>query len=142
MKAVILVLRETVSLDEAKDMLWRRETNNIGTDKLYESPPCPGQNKVFVEQLNDFGGISSVIYTRIAANISPRNAAKLAELAIQSASSASGAKKRDGISYLIIAKRNGIVTPLSHAYEREILDKTRSRTLKKAWQNCQKNAPV
>ena len=139
-KAVILVLKETVSLDEAKDMLWRRETSNIGTDKRYIHPASSGQDTVFVEQFNDFGGILSVIYTRIAANISPLTAPKLAEFAIQSAASAHGAEKRDGISYLISTKRNGIVTPLSVAYEKEILEKTRSRTLEEAWRVCRNKA--
>ena len=141
-KAVILVLKERASLDEAKDMLWRRETNNIGTGQCYERPASPEQDKVFVEHLNDFGGISSVIYTRIASNISPLTAPQLAELAIQSATSAHGAEKRDGISYLISAKRNGIVTPLSTAYEKEILQKTQSRDLEEAWENCRNKASI
>ena len=141
-KAVILVLKETVSLDEAKDMLWRRETNNIGTGQCYRRPASPGQNKVFVEQLNDFNGIRSIIYTCIIADIPRLTSAKLAELAIQSASGAHGAEKRDGISYLISTKRIGIVTLLSSAYEKEILEKTQSQTLEEAWQNCRNKAPT
>jgi hypothetical protein len=36
---------------------------------------------------------------------------------------------RDGISYLLDAKRNGIVTPLSAPYELEILRRTETTTL-------------
>ena len=48
----------------------------------------------------------------------------LAELAIASVMSAEF--ERDGITYLIDAKRNGIVTPLSAAYEKELLQRTES----------------
>jgi hypothetical protein len=57
-------------------------------------------------------------------------AARLAELAIKSAHSQRPG--RDGISYLIAAKRNGIVTPLSGAYEQEILRRTAARDLDEA----------
>jgi hypothetical protein len=39
---------------------------------------------------------------------------------------------RDGISYLVAARRNGISTPLSDPYEREILHGTHARNLEEA----------
>jgi len=139
-KAVILVLEEQVSVDKAKDMLWRRETNQIGSSVSYRHPIAPNQSTVLIEGLDHFEGIGIVIYTRIAPNISPLTPAKLAALAIESALSPVGLEKRDGINYLISAKRNGILTPLSDRYEKEILNETKSRNLQAAWQNCRDQA--
>ena len=54
----------------------------------------------------------------------------LAELAIRSARLERTG--RDGISYLIRAKKNQIVTPLSPAYEAEILRRTGTSSLESA----------
>jgi len=43
-------------------------------------------------------------------------------------------RDKDGISYLIAAKKNGIVTPLSADYEREILRQTGTDNLEAALQ--------
>lgn len=56
-----------------------------------------------------------------AATIEHPTPTRLAELAIQSAQDRTVRLGRDGISYLIEAKRCGLVTPLSPYYEREIL---------------------
>ena len=72
------------------------------------------------------------LYTRIAPNIEPLTARRLAELSIASAQSSELAKGRDGISYLIAAKRNGIVTLLTPEYEREILELTSVKSLEDA----------
>jgi hypothetical protein len=55
-----------------------------------------------------------------AANIDPLTPETLAQLALASARSTKVILGTDGISYLIAAKRYGIVTPLSRAYEEKI----------------------
>src|SRR5262245_17111196 len=65
-----------------------------------------------------------------SATIEHPTATHLAKLAIQSAQDRTVRPGRDGISYLIEAKRHGIVTPLSPNYEREILRITEKRRLK------------
>jgi hypothetical protein len=72
---------------------------------------------------------------RFAATIAPLNAQRLAELAIESARLERTG--RDGITYLIDAKRNGITTPLSDAYEQEILCRTSARDLDDALRKIQ-----
>jgi hypothetical protein len=71
-----------------------------------------------------------VLAARLPANITPLNADVLATLAIKSAHELDD--DRDGISYLLDAKRNGIVTPLSGPYEREILRRMKTRSLEDA----------
>lgn len=116
--ARIFVLNEEISEADAADMLWRRETRSVGTGKIYSSNPDPGPNTVVVERLKNFYGVDTVIYTRIAANIKPLTPERLARYAIGSVLASSAG--RDGISYLMAAKRNGVLTPLSDRYEEQI----------------------
>ncbi len=128
-KSVILVLKEHVSEAKAKNMLWRRETNQIGSKGIYEPSANLGQNTVCIKRLENFQGIEVVLYTSIAPNINNLTPQRLAELAIHSARAKEGSEGREGISYLIAAKRNGIITPLMPEYENEILRQTKKRRL-------------
>lgn len=83
-----------------------------------------------IDRYENFEGLSVVLAARFPATITPLAAEHLADLAI--ASLASAESGRDGITYLIDAERNGIVTPLSAAYEKEILRRTETADLTKA----------
>ena len=131
-RATILVLRKEVSETEAKDMLWRRETEQVGSGRRYATPARLGPNTVCIERLVNFRRISAVLYTNIAPNITLLTPQTLAELAIQSCRGQAGAQGRDGISYLLAAKRNGITTPLMGEYEAEILRRVSAGTLEEA----------
>ena len=130
--AVLLVLDDEVALDEAKNVLWRRETHQVSSGKTYSHPQDPGPNKVVVESLRCFHGCDVALYTRIGANIEPLNADTLADLAIKSARGDAGAAGKDGIGYLASAIRQGISTPLLPCYEAAILRKTGARDLEEA----------
>lgn len=116
-----------VAEDEAANRLWRRETDSVGSGKVYTPSPKPGPKTVIVERLENFHAIDLVLYTRIRPNIEPLTAQELARLAIESAQALDN--DRDGVSYLIAAKRNGITTPLSDAYEEALLKETGTRDL-------------
>lgn len=120
-KAVILVLEKSVSEKHAIDMLWRRERNVVGSNQKYDPPTQANENTVLVRHLEKFQNVDVVLYTEIAPNITPLTPRRLAQLAVDSARSEAGGKGRDGISYLITAKKNGIRTPLMPKYEKEIL---------------------
>lgn len=125
----ILILHDHISEMEAQDMLWRRETGRSGS---YCAPASPDVNDVIVETLEQFHGLGLVYYTRIGANIDELSAEKLADLAIASAEAARRGeldKGKDGISYLIAAKQNGIVTPLTNDFEKQVINKTGSESL-------------
>lgn len=134
--ATIFVLEAGVSLDKAEDLLWRRETRNECSDKHYAPLATPSPNRMVVKTLRDFEGIDVVLYTKLGANISDINAEKLADLAIESAKSEAGRNGKDGISYLISVKRQGISTPLMPGYEKEILRKTSASGLDDALSRC------
>lgn len=119
--AVILVLSEDVELENAKDLLWRRETINEKSAKHYTNPLNPTANQVVVDVINNLGGIATVLYTKIGANIDSPTPEKLADLAVESARLESGSNGKDGISYLLSLKRQNISTPLMPEYEKNIL---------------------
>ena len=131
----ILVLKSNISLEKAKDLLWRRETRKEGKYKEVKNPP---PNKVVVEVLENFKDIDYVLYTKIGANIENPTAEKLATLAIESAKKDAGKKGKDGISYLISVKSQGIETPLINEYEANILQKLDVETLEEAHQSVVK----
>lgn len=131
-KAHILVLKRSVSEKDAIDMLWRRETHQIGSGKAYKRPPQPGKNTVLVDRLENFHNIDVVLYTKIGAYIEPLTPKRLSRLAIDSVLSQAGARGLDGISYLINAKRSGIQTPLMSTYEKEILLEVGAKSLEDA----------
>ena len=140
-KAIILVLKEYVSEEEAKDMLYRREINKTCSQKKYDPPdPCvPKGDRVCIEEDNEnFPDLELVLYTKIAPtpNLTPE---KLASLAIKSARSKFGAQRRDGISYLIDIKSRGNKTPLMDKYEEKILDSTKTSNLEEAWEACRRD---
>lgn len=132
-KAKILVLKKDVSEKEAKDKLYRREKHKVGSGIEYKPKPNPGQNDVEIKLLKNFQGIKIVLYTKIGGNIDNPTPKELARLAIKSARSKAGKQRKDGISYLYDAKCSGIKTPLMAEYEKEVLKKTNTKTLREAW---------
>lgn len=119
-----------VSEAEAADFLYRRETGKIDDKTTYKRPERLTNNSVLVERLTNFAGLDVVLYTQIAATITPLTAERLAELAIASVGKTK--PNRDGIVYLINAKKHGIETALSPAYEAEILKETKCKSLDEA----------
>ena len=105
--------------DEAADILYRREINEVGSVRRYDPFAAITENTVMVQRLSNFQGVDVALYTDIAANIDPLTAANLARLAMVSVTETDNG--RDGISYLIAAKQNGIKTALSDDYEANIL---------------------
>jgi hypothetical protein len=89
-----------------------------------------------VEKLSNFEGIDVVLYTKLGANITDLSASKLAEMAIKSAKAEAGRTGKDGISYLISVKEQGITTPLMPGYENEILQSTGASSLEDALSRC------
>ena len=128
--ARIYILHGNVSEEEARDMLWRRETGRRGRRPNSAAHSNPGPNEVIIKSVADFQGVGTVLYTSIAANIVQLTPKQLAALALNSARSAEvAAKGRDGISYLMAALRNGVRTELSAAYEEEVLRQAGAATL-------------
>lgn len=136
--AEILVLEDDVTVQEAVDMLWRRETRKTGSGETYREGASP--NSVLVRQWNDDPCVTTVLYTdfNAAGKISAPIASELAEHAIGSVETAKEGK--DGITYLIEAIRSGIQTPLTSAYRSEILNRINAGSLEEALRKAKEAA--
>jgi hypothetical protein len=130
--AVILVLDTAIGVQQGADLLWRRETRNEESDKHYGTPKKSGPDQVVVSRLCDFHGVGTVLYTSIAANIFEPTPSVLAKLALASAKGEAGVDGKDGISYLLSLKRQGVQTPLMPEYESAILRLSGAPTLEAA----------
>ncbi len=131
-RAEVLVVSPSVTLEELRSIVWRRETRSEGSGAAYPKPHPSRPNGVEVESLARFEGISVVLYTRIVANAQELTPDELAESAIESVGRMAGQKVGDGIEYLINAKANGIETPKSILYEAAILRLTSTDSLDSA----------
>jgi hypothetical protein len=128
--AEILVLEDTVSVEEARNMLWRRERRKEGTGENYVEGTSP--NSVLVREWTDFPGVEHVLYTDFhpEGKVAKPQAEELAKQAIQSANAAK--KGMDGITYLKTNMASGVKTKLTADYEAEILKQTKANTLEEA----------
>ena len=116
------ILEVNATEREALDIVYRREINEIYSGKTYVEPGPSRLNAVRFDLFEKFSGFDVVISTRMLSNIEHLSAERLADLAIASAKKQRDG--RDGISYLLRAKACGIVTELSAAYERTVLERT------------------
>jgi hypothetical protein len=133
-KATIFVLKDSISEQEAANILYRRETRQIGSGKAYKPSAKPGPNTVLVATATNVMGVEKVLYTDFpdSGKLANPTAKQLAELAIGSARSADVPDGMDGISYLMAAKKAGIATPLTADYEKEILKQSGTTSLETA----------
>jgi hypothetical protein len=125
-----IIFEVSISEREALDMVYRREINAVSSGKRYIEPEPDKRNAVRLDRFKKFEGFDVVISTRMAPNIASLSADVLAGLAIASAQELGDG--RDGITYLMNAKANGIETELSAAYERVILERTGATGLAEA----------
>lgn len=128
--AEILVLDDSVSDDEARVMLWRRETRTNDPGKKYPGGTTP--NSVLVPSISDSPCVETVFYTDFnsTGKIPSPIAADLARAAVGSVETADPGK--DGISYLMQAMDSGVNTQLTQAYHDSILSQTATNSLAEA----------
>lgn len=130
-QAQLLLLADTLTVEEACDMLYRREIHKVGSDRRYDEQRCrENPNSVCIERLTNFAGVAVVLYTALRPNLdwvlSPdlsteEKAERLACLAIGSITEATFHEGKDGICYLADNICYGIRTPLTAAYREAIL---------------------
>jgi hypothetical protein len=137
--AEILVLDDEVSVDEARDMLWRRERRKEGGEEKYIEGTSA--NSVLVRESCDSPWVSAVLYTDFHADgkIESPTAEQLARLAIGSVPNAENGK--DGITYLVNAVAWGIQTPLTAAYQAEVLKLANAQPLEEALRTAKGQSP-
>jgi cation transport regulator ChaC len=134
-ECVLIVLRPGISVETARDVVYRREVGRVGDKTVAYKADTSKREQVWVDAIPEWGGVNVALYTRIRASIEGHTAQQLAELAVQSAKAAARERRHDGISYLIAAKAAGVITPLTSMYETEILKLTGRDSLAAAWES-------
>jgi len=131
-QAQLLLLCDDITVEAARDMLYRRETHHVGelNRKYDEIKAQLTPDAVRIEQLDDFAGVQVVLYADLSANLGfildtalpPEDKAKkLARLAVNSVTWKTFEVGTDGIRYLADAICHGIHTPLTEAYRAAVL---------------------
>lgn len=129
----VYTLDDGIELEQAMDMLWRRETRSEQGE--YTRPDPMGPDSVVIRSAPTLAtelDCECIIYTLMRPNIDRLSPKRLAGLAIRSALASAGSEGQDGISYLADMKSAGISTPLSEPYEHEILTRMASDNLSEA----------
>jgi hypothetical protein len=126
----ILVLHNTVTVEDARDMLWRRERGKVGSGETYTEGSTA--DSVLVRQIIDSPYAITLLFTDFwpAGKIDMPNPEHLAKHAIKSVKKAACGK--DGITYLTTNIAVGIKTLLTSAYQAEILKQTNAHSLHEA----------
>jgi cation transport regulator ChaC len=137
-KGVILVLKAAITVEQAKNMLYRREIHKVGSNETYHHEnQTRKKNGLLIKTLNNFCGVPLVIYTYLTPNIEEilnpnlsdgKKAEILAEAAIKSITPETYKNYKDGIWYLYQNLESGIITPLTKPYQNEILKRANGAT--------------
>jgi hypothetical protein len=128
-EATLLILKEGLTLDEVKDMLYRRETNNVGTNRIYTIRNQPNPNQLVIQEHTDLNDVQIYLTANYGCNLKEITPDILADLAIQSFNSKEVERGRDGISYLNNNINNKIITPLTEGFRSAILKKMMANNL-------------
>ncbi len=131
--AQILVLRDGISEQEAKNILYRRETGKISEVEIEydENVQWRKADPVLIKSLSNFGDIECVLYVDFKVKFDQilrkdlslnKKGRILAELAIESVSELTYFASEDGIQYLAVCIKLDILTPLTEIYKMEILN--------------------
>lgn len=134
-KATLLILSHELEIVEAKNMLYRRELNKVGSDRIYLERENPTPNQLVIGVYNNIKNVETVLTANFGKNLPEIAPEILADLAIKSFKSDDVKIGRDGISYLYNNISNGIITPLTKEYEKSILQKMNATSLEAILKN-------
>ena len=124
-----MVLKEGLTLEEVKNRLYRRETNNVGKNGTYTERENPTPNQLVIQEHTDINDVQVYLTANYGCNLKEISPDILADLAIESFKSNEVEKGRDGISYLKNNIDNNIITPLTEEYRNAILKKMNAKNL-------------
>lgn len=131
-QAAVIVLKKEILLQQAMDILYRREIHRIGdTHKVYHEPDSQDTNKMRIVQLHEFAEIDTVLYTKLATNFQPilddeyndhQKSDLLCTAACESLTEETFHTCQDGIHYLNAAIHSGVKTRLTELYAQAVLN--------------------
>jgi len=130
-QAAVIVLKKEFLLQQAMDILYRREIHRISdTSKVYREPDSLDTVKMRIVQLSNFTGLNTVLYTKFPANFQQilddkydnhQKSGLLCVAACESLTEKTFHTCQDGIHYLNAAIHSGVKTRLTELYAQAIL---------------------
>lgn len=142
--AQVLILDSSVTENQAKDMLYRREINRVGDlTKTYAKRESKSSVTIMTIPEKPTIPYPRILYARMDADLTlvtdckmtdQDKAAALAQGAIGSVTDETYAQRRDGIAYLDRAIHNGIETKLTPFFKQAILAELGAADLEEARQ--------
>jgi cation transport regulator ChaC len=137
-QGTLFILKENITMMDAKNILFRRETNKVGDTSVNYSTPREWMEIKQSQVKHPLCEI--IIYASMTPNLPNPSSRELAVLAIRSAEKypMKNNVRADGIQYLYEAKTMGIKTPLMDQYEAEILHLLNVKSLEAALTKTQK----
>jgi hypothetical protein len=133
--AKLLVLKPGYTLEQARNILYRREIHQVGTNRAYSAKALNPKKAVRIGAIKDFSGVETALFTDFCyvGKVRRPNPVILAQRAIASVAQLKEADiTKNGIAYLVGAKASGIATALTPEFEAEILRQTQSANLAEA----------
>jgi cation transport regulator ChaC len=127
LEAAVFTLGSDVDEATARTLLLRRESHRADVQATPDHPS-------WIHRVHGLAGMDTCLYAALEANLRDPTPRQLAQLAGRSAARESGARRRDGISYLDAQLRRGVTTPLTEPYVDAVLALTGARDLAEAWQ--------
>jgi len=130
--AAVIVLKKEILLQQAMDILYRREIHRIGdTSKAYREPDSLDTVKMRIVQLSNFADLNTVLYTKFPANFQQilddkyddyQKSDLLCVAACTSLTEETFHTCQDGIHYLDAAIYSGVKTRLTELYAQAVLN--------------------
>lgn len=126
----LFILKDEITLEEAKNILLRRENNKVGIES---EKYTKARSWMEIKEHSPRNGCEKIIYASMTQNITNPTATELAKLAIESTKKhpMKNDSRADGIQYLFDMKQLGIKTPIMEQYEAEILKQLEVDSLEK-----------
>jgi hypothetical protein len=99
-KATVFVLKDSISEQEAEDILYRRELHQVGSGRTYDRSAKPGKNSIVVAAWPNLIGLEKNFYTDFgdSEKLTNPTSALLAKLAVDSARNREVPEGNDGMA--------------------------------------------
>jgi hypothetical protein len=65
-KATVFMLKDSISEQEAEDVLYRRELHQVGSGRTYDPSAKPGKNSIVIAAWPNLIGLKKIFYTDFA----------------------------------------------------------------------------
>lgn len=131
-RGTLLELDPALPLAAARDVVFRRELHIVGSGRRYD----PARTVLRLAEHPGFADLDLVLSVALPVTLAAPRPQELAAWAVASACGATGAARKDGISYLAAVRAAGVETPRTAAFAEAVLARTGAADLADAWRRA------